>query len=67
MSIFQYVEVATMSVNEFNNTTEKRIKQDDSVMMENEMNLHEDNKAQESNDKQAINQSKKAKRGCKIG
>ena len=67
MSIFQYVEVATMSVNEFNNTTEKRIKQDDSVMMENEMNLHEDNKAQESNDKQAINQSKKAKRGRKIG
>ena len=56
-----------MSINEFNNTTEKRIKQDDSVMMENEMNLHEDNKAQESNDKQAINQSKKAKRGRKIG
>jgi len=56
-----------MSVNEFNNTTEKRIKQDVSVMMENEMNLHEDNKAHESNDKQAINQSKKAKRGRKIG
>ena len=31
------------------------------------MNLHEDNKAQEINDKKAINQSKKARRGRKIG
>ena len=65
MSLFQFVEVATMSINEFNNSTKKRIIQNDSVMIENEMNLHEDNKPHESNDKQAIKQPKKAKRGRK--
>lgn len=65
LSLFQAEEIATMSLNELNRRTRKRSRHNNSVMIENEMNLQEDNKPQESKDRQAINQSKKAKRGPK--